>query len=327
MDRFVIDVSHHNGRIDWDKVKATGAHAIIRCGYGMDKASQDDRQWARNIAEVERLGIPHGVYFYSYATTDAAIESEIAHCLRLVRGHELQYPVYFDSEQPGTQGRACEFANRFCDAMEKAGFWAGVYASDSWFKSYLAGLGSYTKWVARYSSNPPSTPCDMWQYSSKGACDGVPATGEGGIDVNRCYRDFPAEIGGTASAEQPAQEQPAKAEEIAVDGKWGKATTRKLQEVLGTPVDGIVSNQRYKYKQNGTLMNCGYGSWEWSAPGGSAVIKAVQRACGMPASKRDGVAGPVTIGYLQRHLGVKADRKCGPDTVKALQERLKAGWF
>lgn len=206
MDQLVVDISHHNKRVDWDAVKASGAHVIIRCGYGQDEPGQDDKQWERNIAEAERTGVPHGVYFYSYAKSTSAIKGEIDHCLRLIRGHELQYPVYFDAEQPGTEAHSCECANAFCDAMEKAGYWAGVYASDSWFRSYMGGLGNYTKWVARYSSNAPRTACDMWQYTSTGAADGVPSTGEG-VDLNHCYRDFPAEIGGGSStAAQPAAE-------------------------------------------------------------------------------------------------------------------------
>lgn len=75
MERFLIDVSEHQGVIDWEQVKDHIDGVILRCGYGMDIASQDDKQWARNVAECERLGIPYGVYIYSYATnTDRAKE-------------------------------------------------------------------------------------------------------------------------------------------------------------------------------------------------------------------------------------------------------------
>ena len=71
MSNLIIDVSYHNGVINWERVKASGcAGAILRCGYGDDIASQDDKQWIRNLAECERLGIPVGVYLYSYATCD-----------------------------------------------------------------------------------------------------------------------------------------------------------------------------------------------------------------------------------------------------------------
>lgn len=193
--QLVVDVSHHNKTVDWETFAKTGAHAIIRCGYGDDVASQDDKQWERNISEVERLGIPHGVYFYSHATTQEQIYSEIRHAKRLLEGHELQYPVYFDSEEPGTEEFAAHAARTFCAAMEGLGYWAGVYASDSWFRENLQGVDDYTKWVARYSEYPPRIDCDMWQFTSKGTFDSVPAA-NGGVDLSYCYRDFPAEIAG-----------------------------------------------------------------------------------------------------------------------------------
>ena len=191
----IIDVSHHNGKIDWAKVKKDGYHAIIRCGYGDDLKSQDDKQWERNYKECERLGIPYGVYFYSYAKTDRQCASEISHVLRLIKGRKLSYPVYFDTEEPGTQGVSARYAKKFCDTVEKAGFWAGIYASESWWKSYLAPkVGDrYTKWVAKYGTNtgkPQTKPTvnrtDIWQYTSKGKVDGV----SGYVDVNQAYRDM-----------------------------------------------------------------------------------------------------------------------------------------
>ena len=75
MSKLIIDVSYHNGVINWEKVKASAcAGAILRCGYGDDIASQDDKQWKRNANECTRLGIPFGVYIYSYAKTTAQAE-------------------------------------------------------------------------------------------------------------------------------------------------------------------------------------------------------------------------------------------------------------
>lgn len=88
-----IDVSEHNKNIDWEKVKAAGIdYAIIRCGYGSDIQNQDDKQWQRNVSECERLGIPYGVYIYSYAKNTEMAASEAQHVLRLISGHKLSYP-------------------------------------------------------------------------------------------------------------------------------------------------------------------------------------------------------------------------------------------
>ena len=192
----VIDVSYHNGTINWDSVKAAGIDgAIIRCGYGSDMASQDDKQWKRNADECTRLGIPFGVYLYSYAKTDAQAKSEAEHVLRLIKGYKLSYPVYYDLEEHGTESGAVGRARIFCEAIEAAGYWVGVYANKNWWDNYLTGLTEYTRWVARYNSTLGMDNVDMWQYTSDGSVPGI----SGRVDMNHCYRDFPKEITGSSS--------------------------------------------------------------------------------------------------------------------------------
>ena len=134
-----VDVSHHQGEIDWEAVKNSDIEfVIIRCGYGDNYTSQDDRQWLRNVQECERLGIPYGVYLYSYATTEANARSEAAHVLRLLEGHNPSYPVYYDMEDNSTLGareQFADFAEIFCSAVEAAGYEAGVYANLSWWNT------------------------------------------------------------------------------------------------------------------------------------------------------------------------------------------------
>ena len=193
----VIDVSYHNGKIDWAKVKASGVDgAIIRCGYGDNIVSQDDEQWKRNADECTRLGIPFGTYLYSYAKSDAQAKSEAEHVLRLVKGYKLSYPVYYDLEEHGTESGAVERAKIFCEAIEAAGYWAGIYCNKSWWDNYLNSLGNtYTKWIARYNDTLGMDGVDMWQYTSSGSVSGISER----VDMNHCYRDFPKEINGTSS--------------------------------------------------------------------------------------------------------------------------------
>ena len=201
MEKLLIDVSEHNGTINWEQAKSHIDGAILRCGYGMDIASQDDKQWARNVAECERLEIPYGVYIYSYATNTDRAKSEAQHVLRLIQGHKLSYPVYFDIEEPGTEGSAVANAITFGDIIEAAGYWCGVYYNRDWHNRVIKGqLDRFTRWGAGYGTNngqkqdkyKPGFGEDIWQYSSKGSVPGI----SGGVDVNVCYRDFPAEIGG-----------------------------------------------------------------------------------------------------------------------------------
>ena len=208
----VIDVSEHNGTINWEAVKAAGiAGAIIRCGYGMDMTSQDDKQWSRNVSECERLGIPYGVYLYSYADNADKARSEAQHVLRLIKGRKLSFPVYYDLEQAGIKGAAVANAKIFGDLIEAAGYWCGVYYNKDWHNRVIKGqLDRFTRWAAGYGTNngqmqenyKPGFGEDMWQYTSVGKVNGI----SGNVDMNECYRDFPAEIGGgstPAPAPQP----------------------------------------------------------------------------------------------------------------------------
>ena len=210
MSKLVIDVSYHNGVIDWNKVKAAGIQgAIIRCGYGDNIASQDDKQFKRNADECTRLGIPWGVYIYSYAKTTAQAKSEAAHALRLVAPYKgkMSYPIYYDLEQPGTESMAVQNGIVFGDIIEAAGYWCGIYSGQYWWQKYLGNkLDRFTKWVARYSNQKPvgiSGSYDMWQYSSSGRVPGI----SGRVDMNEVYRDFPSEIlgGGYSGGNGPRQ--------------------------------------------------------------------------------------------------------------------------
>lgn len=225
MKKLIIDVSEWQGAIDWEKVKPHVDGVILRCGYGSDLKNQDDGQFQRNADECTRLGIPFGVYLYSYAKSVERVKSEAAHALRLVKPYKLAYPIYLDLEEPGTQSGAVERAIVFGDIIEDAGYWCGVYANLSWWNNHLKGLDRFTKWVAQYNNvcQYKGTNLDMWQYSSKGRIDGI----KGNVDVNECYRDFPAEIlNGVADSKPVVKTAHELAQEV-LDGKWGNGSERK----------------------------------------------------------------------------------------------------
>lgn len=123
-----------------------------------------------------------------------------------------------------------------------------------------------------------------------------------------------------ASTPAPAVKPAASSNIISVDGEWGKGTTKAAQKVFGTTQDGIVSRQIAKYRSY--MPNCLASSWDFRTSGysgGSALIKAIQKWCGVSA---DGLCGPGTIKALQKKLGVGADGYMGPNTVKAFQKYL-----
>ena len=193
-----IDVSSANGCVDWDKLKGKIDFAILRCGYGSDRADQDDKQWARNVVECSRLGIPWGAYLYSYDMSTAEAESEATHALRLLRGLTPAYPVYIDMEDADgykakrggiSRQLATDICRIFCERLTAAGYTAGAYANKDWAVNRLdmAQLSKWSFWLAQYNDRVTYTgKYDMWQYSSSGAAPGI----TGKVDLNYCYKDF-----------------------------------------------------------------------------------------------------------------------------------------
>lgn len=192
-----IDVSTHQGTIDWDTLYReeylTGDldFVILRCGYGSDYTSQDDAQFHRNAQACTRLGIPFGVYLYSYANTEAKARSEAAHTLRLLEGYELTYPVYYDLEDKIMASMGSDFLTRiayiFCDTLKAAGYEVGVYSMRNWFDNgNLASIDyegkGYSKWIAQFSGNylRYSGTYDIWQCTSSGSVAGI----AGRCDIN-----------------------------------------------------------------------------------------------------------------------------------------------
>ena len=184
-----IDVSEHQGTIDWSKVKANGVdYAIVRCGYGQDYESQDDKYWKINADACVKYGIPFSTYLYSYADTVEKAKSEAKHVLRLIKGYDLSYPVYYDLEESSirnklTSTEIADVAQAFCDTIEAAGYEVAIYANTDWFTNYLTDsrFNQWDKWVAQYN-----TICtyagkySMWQCSSQGSVSGI----NGYVDLN-----------------------------------------------------------------------------------------------------------------------------------------------
>lgn len=198
MSKKVIDVSEHQGTINWNTVKSQIDGAILRCGYGSDYTSQDDKQWSRNISECERLGVPVGAYLYSYATNESMARSELAHILRLIKGHTFKLPIFLDCEEGSTSGFAPTACKIICDGLKAAGYTAGVYANLNWWANYLKGVSGYRKWIAHYTSgneNKYNNGYDGWQYSSSGRINGI----SGNVDMNYWYADFGTGNAGTSS--------------------------------------------------------------------------------------------------------------------------------
>lgn len=188
----IIDVSEHNGIIQWDLVKPQIDGAIVRCGYGGNTPAQDDAQYERNIKECTRLGIPVGVYLFSYARNVEEAKDEAAHVLRLVQGWNLQLPIYYDIEYSAYAGDISadvytQMVKAFAQPLEDAGGFVGVYANTSYWETKLYQVTQYTRWVAQWADAVTlDQPYKLWQYTSDGVIEGSsPRT-----DLSRYYDDF-----------------------------------------------------------------------------------------------------------------------------------------
>lgn len=195
----VIDVSEWQGDIDWAKAKADGVEGvIIRLGYGW--GNNADKKAQRNISECKRLGIPFGIYWYSYADTPSIAKGEGADVVAKlkqfgVNASDLAYPVYYDLEkwtweghQPPTDPNVYnDIVNNWYGALQSAGYKnLGVYSYTSYLQGPLKHADIYAKttWVAQYGARMgfDSFPTNSrgWQYTSSGKVDGI----SGNVDMN-----------------------------------------------------------------------------------------------------------------------------------------------
>ena len=155
-----IDVSHHQGDINWTALQNQIDFAIPRCGYGLDLMEQDDRYWRQNANECQRLGIPFGTYVYSYATNTAMAKSEAEHALRLVQGYDLDYPIYIDIEDKTVTGLSAgelsAIAKTFCETIEKAGYTPGIYTFKNMWDTKLTDPSlknrGWSLWLAHWQT-------------------------------------------------------------------------------------------------------------------------------------------------------------------------------
>ena len=194
-----IDVSIHQGKIDWSKVKGNVSFVILRAGFGDALAypKQIDSTFEYNYKGCKDNGIPCGVYWYSYANSVESAKKEAKACLSVIKGKKFEYPIYFDLEESAQLSRGKTFCDSivkaFCSEIENAGYYAGLYMSRSPLQTCISSdvAKKYTLWIAEYNSKCNyAGSYDMWQYSSKGKISGI----SGNVDMNYCYKDFPTAI-------------------------------------------------------------------------------------------------------------------------------------
>ena len=283
-----VDVSYWQKDIDWEKVKTDGIKfAIIRCGYGNGGV---DSYFEQNVHECERVGLPWGAYYFSYAESDADAQKELNGCLKLLKGKKPLYPVYYDLEDEATTGsrsnsEILKMAKIFVNGIEKAGYWAGIYANTNWFNTRLTDpwYDKKAKWVAQYNDvNTYKKSYGIWQYTSSGRVKGI----DGNTDLNYGYVDYPSLIEQKKPDKKPSETIP-KSQNIG-----GNDMTRGYFQ-KGDANEGV-----YAYKQllislkKAKIINQSVDDNNIFGDGTLEATKQVQRAAKITV---DGLAGSRTI--------------------------------
>ena len=244
-----IDVSYHNGKIDWKKVKEAGIKfAIIRIGYGM-YSNQKDKMFEENYKGAVKNGIAVGIYHYSYAKNEEEARREANLCLMWLGKRKLQLPIYFDIED-NSQVKISKIVlnnmcKTFCNIIESAGYWAGIYSNKYWADNIISGreLGKrYTYWIAQYNVKCTyNGDYAVWQYTSDGKVNGI----NGRVDMNKMVKNIIQGNNNTTlkkSNEEIARE--------VIKGLWGNNPIRKQKlEKAGynyNEVQKIVNNMLRK---------------------------------------------------------------------------------
>lgn len=327
-----IDVSAHNGKINWDKVKADGIQfAMIRMGFGGDLTSQDDTQFEYNVKEAERVGIPWGTYLYSYALNVENAKSEVKHALRLLKGKKPALPIAFDmedadhyKEKHGMPSDAVlvDICDTFLSEIQATGYDVLLYANKSWLTNQLnsSKLDKYNKWVAQWGDKCTyNKPFTIWQFDNSGTVKGINTR----VDMNYAYNltlDKPInnktnqpkkesnsllKLGSKGDKVKSLQNKLIKIGEdlskFGADGDFGEETdkaVKKFQSQVGIAVDGIVGPETEKAMDKVLKF-----------PGKNFELK-------NPYMK-DG-SKQISIWMIQRKVKVNADSIFGPDTKKAV---------
>jgi GH25 family lysozyme M1 (1,4-beta-N-acetylmuramidase) len=188
-----IDVSEHNGALDWAKIKKAGiSFAIIRTGYG---TGHTDTYFKRNIEGALAQGIHVGIYHFSYALDASGAKNEAAFVLKMLEPYKdkIALPVFYDFEydtvdyakkQGVTLGREAFNAHTvaFCEAVKAGGYTPGVYYNLDYLRNYVDKdrIGKYAQWYAQYADKASTNSWDFWQYSSSYTIPGC----SGRFDIN-----------------------------------------------------------------------------------------------------------------------------------------------
>ena len=232
MGRYGIDISEHNGNIDLSKYE--DQFVIIRAGWGLGHL---DKKYRRNVRECERLGIPFGVYWYSYALDDRPAEKEAVSFIDIIKGDNVQLGAWLDMEDADgwkkrqgwapTKRGVSDIVVRFCGKVEEAGFYTGVYLSYSWLQYLDNNTIPFDRWVAHWGTNDGGMHGDYKRYGSIHQYTSIP------LDKDYFYKESYPNPGDKT---KPVKTTDELVKEV-LKGKYGTGDERKKK--LGRRYDEV----------------------------------------------------------------------------------------
>lgn len=288
-----IDVSEHQGKINWSKVKKSGInHAIIRAGYGKGNI---DAYWKANIEGAIKAGIQYiGVYWFSYAYTNSMAQKEADYLINAIQPYKgkVNLGLWFDYEYDSARyarehkvnvnrSHVTALHKAFCGRLKEKGYTAGFYYNYDYKRNYIdLSVLPYLNWYALYDTSDKQTDCYLQQYSSKGKVKGI----SGNVDMNWLFGATP-------------KPKPKPSGKLVVDGKMGVATKKAIQKWVGVKQDGIAGKNTVKalQKKLGVTQD---GKW------GKNTTKALQKFLNAKGNKLkvDGILGSASVKALQTFL-------------------------
>lgn len=195
----IIDVSRYQGTIDWDKVKASGIGGAMLKTVSTNKSFGGiyiDPMFETNYAACKRLGIPVGVYYYTYAQDQATADKELAKLKEALTGKTFELPIAVDVEdnklKPLSASALTNLVSYAAKKIESWGMYAMVYTYTYYANTELDmnALSAFDLWIADYTGKRPTRSHGMWQYTSKATVSGI----SGNVDKNHVYKNYPSII-------------------------------------------------------------------------------------------------------------------------------------
>ena len=260
----IIDISEHNGVIDFNQVKQDGIDGvIIRVGWIGNKENHTiDKYFEQYYQNATKVGLKVGFYVYSYCKSQQAIVSGTNWFLNKIYNKQCDLACFLDLEDPTIEYLDKEELTRhaevFCKTVESNGIKAGIYASEYWFKykMYIERLITFKIWLAKWVANKPDENFryDLWQFSSKGIVYGINTY----VDVNLCINcekaeqtenkesDFEMKIYQNGSTIEPVYQDINCTKQIGYLHEWEKA------ECYGTINNGTYVRALIVYDVDGT---------------------------------------------------------------------------